>query len=101
MEYIGFEDGSGAAVNPSPADQINSMNGGEIGPGEVDNSKLLVPEQIGANLSEEQEFLHALAGGSCLLRRDIMEGADYSLLSEKQWDYVVSWYGGGPAIARR
>ena len=100
-EYIGFDPASGAAGNPLPSEQNNSMDDDIQGPGKIDNRKLVLSEQIGTNLNEEQEFVRALAGGGCVLRRDITEVVDYTLLTEKQWELLSRWYGGGPAIPRR
>lgn len=49
-------------------------------PGPIDNSFLLLDGQ---------------------LRRETCEDCDYTLVHEKQWDLLQSWYGGGPKIPRK
>ena len=66
--YIGFDVGGVDA-------KYNSNNSEHLFPGPIDNSNLADPEDLD------------------LLRKDIEEGQDYSILPKEEYDYLRSIYG--------
>eukprot|EP00041_Stephanoeca_diplocostata_P007105 m.97931 g.97931 ORF g.97931 m.97931 type:complete len:98 (+) comp16733_c1_seq5:279-572(+) len=35
------------------------------------------------------------------VRRNLLHGADYELLTRREWEWLVQCYGGGPAVEQR
>jgi len=60
--------------------------------------------QLSASMSPRPEAIdnsHLLEEGTdYLLRRDLLQEEDYTLVPEKVWLTLVKWYSGGPAIPR-